>query len=639
MKLCCMILRTCVVIPCFDQPRTISSVLKEIVVRTSYPILVIDDGSETPVTNVLYSFEVKQALEQGRLRVIRFDKRQGKGAALRFAIQDLMPRGYTHMLTMDGDGRQLASELGKLTEAGRQYPWDVILGQRQIKTEPPGWFRRIGRALLNHSVRAGTGTKLMDARTGFRLYPLFPLQMMRFKTRGYEWEIEVLVRLLWNGARVREIPVETQTYDPTEHAVHFHRLWDGLRLFTLNLILIGVSMLRSNARPAQLALSAAVGVFIGCSPLIGLHTVIAAVVALLFPLNLIVVLAGTHVSVAPLFPMIMLSEVYIGKHWLNIASGPGLMGHMHQWLAGSVVLGALLAIPAAVVTYLLARAVQNPEVEMSLHSAQDGRHPLLDALVRKMGLPAAVSLMPLIAVWRYLTLFRARRGLSEYYRVTMPGLPLWQRHARIVRHLWVCGRIQAEAMALARGRHSGIITRSDGNLAVSLRSGYPPLVITARLGCWEAAGSSLRPLPRVVYADRPSGNQFELVPFMGRLAAFDVTPFWQAMRNQTPVSFSFGVRTGDGPVYELFSREPQPVQLQPGVAEEIQILEWASRFARQLEFYVRRYPEQWFNFYPFWSAIPPHYDGQPGLYMEELQAVATLKPRSSINKNGSPLAP
>ena len=58
-----MILRTCVVIPTFNNPRTISKVLKDVVMNTGFPVLVIDDGSETAVENVLYSFEVRQALQ------------------------------------------------------------------------------------------------------------------------------------------------------------------------------------------------------------------------------------------------------------------------------------------------------------------------------------------------------------------------------------------------------------------------------------------------------------------------------------------------------------------------------------------------------------------------------------------------
>src|SRR3954471_12736173 len=106
-----MILRICVVIPTFDNSRTISETVKDVLLNTPFPVLVVDDGSETPVANVLYSWEVRNALEEGRVRVVRFEKNCGKGAALKYAIGDLVARGFTHMFTMDADGQHHGYEI------------------------------------------------------------------------------------------------------------------------------------------------------------------------------------------------------------------------------------------------------------------------------------------------------------------------------------------------------------------------------------------------------------------------------------------------------------------------------------------------------------------------------------------------
>ena len=109
-----MILRVCVVIPTYNNARTISEVVKDVLLTTPFPVLVVDDGSDTPVSGALYSWDVRGALEAGRVRVVRFEKNRGKGAALRFAISELASQGYTHMMAMDGDGQHFAREIHKL---------------------------------------------------------------------------------------------------------------------------------------------------------------------------------------------------------------------------------------------------------------------------------------------------------------------------------------------------------------------------------------------------------------------------------------------------------------------------------------------------------------------------------------------
>lgn len=567
-----MLLRTSVVIPYFDHPRTISQVLRDVVIHTDYPVLVVDDGSETPIDRVLYSFEVREALEQGRLRILRFSKRRGKGAALTAAARDLVQRGFTHMLTLDGDGRHLASELQKLVEVGREHPWDLVLGDRGWTGEPPGRLRRVTRGLLNQCVRFETGSRLRDARSGFRLYPLFALQMLRFRTTGYEWEIEVLIRLLWRGVRVREIPVATAPFDPREHTQHFG-IKDSVRLALLNTLLIGVALLRTHASPRKLAVSIGLGIFIGCTPVFGFHTIILAALAFALPLNFVAMWLGSHVSTPVLFPLLTLAEVHIGQRWLGIPTGHGMMGHFAQWAAGSVVLGLLLAVPGALLTYWLAREMQKPGGAVDVDSG------CLPFVVRRFGEGVARGLVPLIATWRYVWQVAGRRGLDEYYRVLNGEGRRWPRQRLVWRHFARCAQMQIDTLLGLKPRASGP-PPADGSL-----------VVTAHVGCWRATPGE------VVFGDR-GGRDCELIPFLGRLAPFDVTPFKTAAREQRPVVFAFVLGQ------DLFTGAARTYTFLESETEQAQAVEWTERFVRQLEAQVRRHPDQWFNLYPFWSSRP-----------------------------------
>lgn len=172
-----MIMRVCVVIPSFDDARTISEVVKDVVRSTPFPVLIVDDGSETPVSHVLYSWDVRQALEIGRVRVLRSPRNRGRGAAIQTAITELLSQGFTHMLTMDASGRHGAHEIMKLIEEGKSHPFSLIVGDCSIR------------------------------KNGFRLYPLFALQNMRVFSRRGDFDFEVLLHLVWRGIEKHEVPL------------------------------------------------------------------------------------------------------------------------------------------------------------------------------------------------------------------------------------------------------------------------------------------------------------------------------------------------------------------------------------------------------------------------------------------------
>ena len=58
----------------------------------------------------------------------------------------------------------------------------------------------------NFWFRVETGMRLDDTQSGFRLYPVRRMEGMRFLTRRYEFEVEVLVRAAWRGNRRAQHP-------------------------------------------------------------------------------------------------------------------------------------------------------------------------------------------------------------------------------------------------------------------------------------------------------------------------------------------------------------------------------------------------------------------------------------------------
>jgi len=115
--------------------------------------------------------------------------------------------------------------------------------------------------------------------------------------------------------------------------------------------------------PLRAAVAVAIGLFIGCQPLYGLHLVL--VLAVCLPLRLDVVLAYLAANISNPFvaPFLIFSEVEAGAYlttgrWVAFdvaqARATGALGFARQLLVGSLVVGAALALLGFGLAWLLA---------------------------------------------------------------------------------------------------------------------------------------------------------------------------------------------------------------------------------------------------------------------------------------------
>ncbi len=102
-------------------------------------------------------------------------------------------------------------------------------------------------------------------------------------------------------------------------------------------------------------------------------------------------------------------------------------------------------------------------------------------------------------------------------------------------------------------------------------------------------------------ADRPRAHEPTApVEFFGRTAHIPVAGYQIASMLDLPVVLAFGVYRG-GNRYDLhFETFAQSIKI-PRSDRAAQLQAWAQRFAARLEYYARRYPYNWFNFYDFWD--------------------------------------
>ena len=112
--------------------------------------------------------------------------------------------------------------------------------------------------------------------------------------------------------------------------------------------------------PAAAALAVAIGLFIGCQPLYGLHFVL--VIAVCVPLRLDAVLSYLAANISNPFvaPFLVFSEVEAGAYLttgrfvafdVEQARATGAVGFARQLFVGSLLVGSVLALLGFVVAY------------------------------------------------------------------------------------------------------------------------------------------------------------------------------------------------------------------------------------------------------------------------------------------------
>ncbi len=383
--------RIAIVIPVYNQPER----LREVVCRCLevYPrVLIVDDGSKR---------EVAPALADLPVAILRHAANRGKGAALRTAARHLQRQGMTHMVALDADGQHYPEDVPRFIEAIHERPQALIVGVRDFESDAVPASSRFGRSFGNFWVWLQTGTRVRDIQSGFRAYPVAVLERLSCWSRRYAFEVEIVVRALWGGIKVHEVDVRVHYAPPEQRVSHFHKLRDNARLTLLNthLTLRALTpwphrqvagndadgpvtirhplrsirmLLTERATPGELALAVALGVFLGALPLIACHTVAILVATALLRLNRVAAVAASQLCMPPLVPALCIEVGHFMRmgRFITLESVESLhsasfveLGYMGlaclwDWLIGSLLVGAVLALVFGAAAYAMARMLQ-----------------------------------------------------------------------------------------------------------------------------------------------------------------------------------------------------------------------------------------------------------------------------------------
>jgi glycosyltransferase involved in cell wall biosynthesis len=377
--------RCCVIIPTYNHDATLGQVIQG-VLGFAPDVIVVNDGSTDRTAEIVKDFR--------DLHVISYEKNRGKGFALQCGFQEAIKLGFEYAITIDSDGQHYPEDLLKFIDKIEEAPGSVILGARNMKQESVPGPSNFGHKFSIFWFRVETGIRVPDVQTGFRLYPLKELKDLRLFTNKYEFEVEVLVRLAWKGVGISWVPVKVYYPPETERVSHFRKINDFGRVSIINSILVFMAVLwirpflfirglrkksvkgfiqeyfiDSSDSNLKLALSVAIGMFVGVTPIWGFQMLLAFGVAYVFRLNKFVTIAASNISIPPMIPVLIFIS-YLCGGLVTGNSGPAfsysngitmewVKANFIQYLIGSIILGTILALTSGSITYLLLKTFRN----------------------------------------------------------------------------------------------------------------------------------------------------------------------------------------------------------------------------------------------------------------------------------------
>lgn len=376
----------CVIVPTYNNQKTLQKVLDSVLEYTQN-VIVVNDGSTDETSEILKQYS--------KFTQIHHPENLGKGRALRNGFRKAVEMKFEYAITIDSDGQHFASDIpGFITEI-QDEPHSLLIGSRNMTQENVPKKSSFGNKFSNFWFKFETGIKLEDTQSGFRLYPL-QLIPKQFYTNKFEFEIEVIVRSAWKGIPVKNIPIQV-LYDPAERVSHFRPFQDFTRISILNTVLVINALLYIKPRDflrrakkkgfkkffledileskdSNFKKSAAIalGIFIGLSPFWGFQTILLFTFAALFRLNKVIAYLSSNVSFPPFIPFVIYCSLKMGSYFVtndvplildSSVTLDDIQKNATQYIVGSLILASASALIFGLLSYLLLTAFTKKRIE------------------------------------------------------------------------------------------------------------------------------------------------------------------------------------------------------------------------------------------------------------------------------------
>ncbi len=197
-----------ILIPAYQEEATIDEILRRVAAIDTTPqgftkeIIVCDDGSKDRTHEIAEA----AAAQDPQIRVVRHDQNQGKGAAIRTALD--AARG-DFVLIQDADLEYDVTDYPALL-AEVASGAEVVYGSRFLNNPRPTGMKTanfIANRVLTITANLLYGLAITDEATCFKVFRTELLRDLKLQCTGFEFCPEVTAKLGKRNIKIAEVPI------------------------------------------------------------------------------------------------------------------------------------------------------------------------------------------------------------------------------------------------------------------------------------------------------------------------------------------------------------------------------------------------------------------------------------------------
>lgn len=228
-----------IVIPAYQPDEKLAGVVEELLEKTDFSMVIVDDGSRAECQPLFEALEKKE-----HVTVLHHEVNKGKGAAMKTAFRYVYDRFPEEegVITVDADGQHLPSDVIRVVETFRRNKDALVTGSRRFTGNVP-FKSQAGNAITRLVFAASTGVRVYDTQTGLRAFSRDNIpKMLSLSGDRYEYEISQLLFCCREQIPIVEVPIET-VYIEDNASSHFRALRDGWRIYKMILMFVSSSLI------------------------------------------------------------------------------------------------------------------------------------------------------------------------------------------------------------------------------------------------------------------------------------------------------------------------------------------------------------------------------------------------------------
>ncbi len=192
-----------IILPAYNEEKTIKQLLESLPNDNSIEIIVIDDNSTDNSAR-----EIRKANNNRKIRFLKHKQNRGYGGAIVTGIKQA--KGDV-IVTMDSDGQHCPNDILKLVKPIFLGEADCTIGSRYLGSNyyDLPLKTRLGEAIIEKLLQIFFNQKVMNNQNGFRAFNRKLCSLLEnAEFHGFAYATEMLLLILINGNRIQECPVK-----------------------------------------------------------------------------------------------------------------------------------------------------------------------------------------------------------------------------------------------------------------------------------------------------------------------------------------------------------------------------------------------------------------------------------------------